>query len=178
MNVEFLLLLLFYPYSFTSGHNPEDRATASCPTWYHMTSDGKCECGEDFRFVLCSTKKRVELMNGFCMGYDNASKVTVLGYCPYSEKNTLFYELPQDVEDLNNFTCSWLNRRGLLCSHCEESLGVAALSYSYECTKCLGTLHACHHILQHSCNSSSHECNAMYHTYHAIRYECQTKFDH
>ena len=44
------------------------------------------------------------------------------------------------MEDLNNFTCSWLNRRGLLCSHCEESLGVAVLSYSYKCTKCLGTL--------------------------------------
>ena len=141
MNVEFLLLLLLYPYSFTSGHNQEDRATASCPTWYHMTSDGKCECGEDLKSeVLCSTNKRVELMNEFCMGYDNASKVTVLGHCPYSEKNTFFYELPQDVEDLNNFTCSWLNRRGLLCSHCDESLGVAVLTYSYKCTKCLGML--------------------------------------
>ena len=47
-------------------------------------------------------------------------------------------QLPADVNELNNFTCGRFKRGGLLCSHCEDSLGVVVLSYNHECTKCLG----------------------------------------
>ena len=70
------------------------------------------------------------LKMGFCMTYDNTSKITAVGACPFSHRdniNDMYVQLPADVNELNNFTCGRLKRRGLLCSNCEDSLGVAVL---------------------------------------------------
>ncbi len=77
----------------------------------------------------------------YYMTYDNTSRKTSVGACPFSTKkmlDDLMTEQPRDINKLNNFTCGRLRRQGILCSHCKESLGVAVLSYKYECTKCLG----------------------------------------
>ena len=150
----FLLIILINPTRTLSSYNQtsqggESGATAPCPTWFYRNFEGHCECGARLsrNSILCKSKNRVEVSNWLCMGYVNTSKVTVAGHCPYAgganSKNNLFLiEVPRDPKELNNFTCGWLNRRGLLCSHCsDESLGVAVLSYHHECTKCLGSFH-------------------------------------
>ncbi len=114
---------------------------APCPTWYHNVSSGWCECNGGP--VKCELKGRVRISSFYCMTYDNTSHKTSVGACPFSKGTTLddlTRELPRDRNELNNFTCGRLGRQGLLCSHCKESLGVAVLSYKYECTKCLGYL--------------------------------------
>ncbi len=75
------------------------------------------------------------------MTYDNTSRKTSLGACLFIKRrmlDDLITEQPRDINKLNNVTCGRLGRQGILCSHCKESLGVAVLSYKYECTKCLG----------------------------------------
>ncbi len=110
--------------------------------WYHNTSSGRCECNGGPRDMLkCELKGRVRISSFYCMTYDNTSRKTSVGACPFSKGTTLddlTREQPRDRNKLNNFTCGWLRRQGILCSHCKESLGVAVLSYKYECTKCLG----------------------------------------
>ena len=113
----------------------------SCPTWYQLNSVGKCQCSSQLGIIRCETNGRVKLKIEYCMTYDNISNVTSVGTCPFSHRdntNDIYVQLPADVNELNNFTCGRLKREGRLCSYCEDSLGVAVFSYSYECTKCLG----------------------------------------
>ena len=119
----------------------------TCPTWYHTNSAGRCECGARLRDkVICKPNKKVATIAWLCMSYDNKSKVTVAGKCIYSPlgsfNNDYFIEQPTAVTELDNFTCGWLNRTGLLCSHCRnQSHGVAVQSYRYECVECLGSIY-------------------------------------
>ena len=113
----------------------------SCPTLYQLNSVGKCQCLSEVGIIRCETNGRLMLRIDYCMTYDNLSDVTSVGICPFSHRdniNDIYVQLPADVNELNNFTCGRLKREGLLCSNCEDSLGVAILSYSHECTKCLG----------------------------------------
>ncbi len=115
---------------------------APCPTWYHNTSSGRCECNGGLRGrVKCEIKGKVKVLSLNCMTYNNNSRKTSLGACPFFKErmlDDLTTEQPRNRNKLNNFTCGWLRRQGILCSHCKESLGVTVLSYKYECTKCLG----------------------------------------
>ena len=119
----------------------------TCPTWYHTNSAGKCECGARLRDqVICKPNKKVATISWLCMSYDNKSKVTVAGNCIYSPLGSFnkdyFIEQPIAVTELDNFTCGWFKRTGLLCSHCRnQSHGVAVLSYRYECVECLGSVY-------------------------------------
>ena len=114
----------------------------TCPTWHHLDQYGKCKCGSRLGGeVVCERYKRVRLNIRYCMTYDDTINATVAGICPFSRLNKsdeFYVQQPVNVNELQNFTCGRLKRRGLLCSHCEDSLGIAVLSYSYECTKCLG----------------------------------------
>ena len=120
-----------------------------CPTWYHTNSAGQYECGVHLKNqVICKPKKKVATITWMCMSlsHDNKSKVTVVGKCIYSQlgtfNNDYFIEQPVAVTELDNFTCSWLKRTGLLCSHCRnQSHGVAVLSYRYGCVECLGGIY-------------------------------------
>ena len=96
--------------------------------------------------MICKPNKKVATIAWLCMSYDNKSKVTVAGKCIYSHlgsfKGDRFIEQPIAVTELDNFTCGWLNRTGLLCSHCRnQSHGIAVLSYRYECVECLGSIY-------------------------------------
>ena len=119
----------------------------TCPTWYHTNSAGQCKCGVHLRNkVICKPNKKVATIAWLCMSYDNKSKVTVAGKCIYSHLDSFndnyFIEQPIAVTELDNFTCGWLKRTGLLCSHCRnQSHGVSALSYRYECVECLGSVY-------------------------------------
>ena len=170
--------------SVSSGYSsPECEASKLCPTWHCLNPVGTCKCGNQFQdMIKCEPKRRVRLLIWQCMTYDNISSVTVAGSCPYSKLvdiNEFYVQQPESVNELNNFTCGWLQRRGPLCSHCEDSLGVAVLSYSHECTRCLGNIYGWllyftltlvpttvfffhGSFLQNPCHSSSHECTNMY----------------
>ena len=152
MDLQLFFALLLLPCSVASGdirHQEELEVIKemTCPTWYHTNSAGRCECGVRLgNQVICKPNKKVATITWLCMSYDNKSKVTVAGECIYSPlgsfNNDYFIEQPISVAELDNFTCGWLNRTGLLCSHCRNrSHGVAVLSYRYECVECLGSIY-------------------------------------
>ena len=152
MDLQLFFALLLLPCSVASGdirHQEELEVIKemTCPTWYHTNSAGRCECGVRLgNQVICKPNKKVATITWLCMSYDNKSKVTVAGECIYSPlgsfNNDYFIEQPISVAELDNFTCGWLNRTGLLCSHCRnQSHGVAVLSYRYECVECLGSIY-------------------------------------
>ena len=135
----FVIVVFTASIPATISHSIHDERKL-CPTWYQLNSVGKCQCLSQLG-IRCETNGRVMLRIEYCMTYDNISNVTAVGTCPFSNRdniNDMYVQQPADVNELNNFTCGRLKRRGLLCSHCEDSLGVAVLSYNYECTKCLG----------------------------------------
>ena len=153
MDFQLFCVLLLIPCSVDSGdikYQDElevKEMTCSTSTWYHTNSAGQCECGVRLGDkVICKPNKKVATIAWTCMSYDNKSQVTVAGKCIYSPlgsaNNDYFIEQPIAVTELDDFTCGWLNRTGLLCSHCRnQSHGVAVLSYSYECAECLGSIY-------------------------------------
>ena len=142
-----LLFCIFAIYISSGCTSTGCKTSEQCPTWHYPDPVvGTCKCGNQLQGVIkCEPKKRIRLFLWVCMTNDNLGNVTVTGSCPYSGQrnmsNELYRQQPMNVTKLDNFTCGRLRRRGLLCSHCEDSLGVAVLSYSYECTKCLGNFH-------------------------------------
>ena len=80
------------------------------------------------------------------MTYNNATKTTEYGPCPYiaqykmitSVDYVLCIQLPSNVSLLNEFMCGPLNREGELCGWCKDGYGIALYSYTQECSKCWG----------------------------------------
>ena len=148
--IKFKLLVILALVSLDSAQDLlQEKRNRICPTWYLVSSLGGCECGSDLGgVILCESRKRVELQASSCMTYQKSRDVVMVGLCPYARDindsqavDRMYIPQPKDSKSLNSFTCGWLNRNGLLCSHCDNSSkGVAVLSYSYECTECLGIL--------------------------------------
>ena len=119
-----------------------------CPTWFIPSSDNtECECGADLvgvylLGVICNqNSKQVWLSVTVCMTYDNATKNTVAGRCPFSDlrrqsSQSNYVLLPNDTSELNEFMCGELNRDGRLCHKCKPGFGPAVLSYEGKCLKC------------------------------------------
>ena len=148
-----LLLILGLPHGFQQEtgivNQTQKTAEQKCPTWFvpqisNHTSG--CECGvqtfsSDLVVKCDDYSNRSMLRSGFCMTYNESTDVTVAGRCPYNSHKTdyqqLYVKLPQNVSHLNEFMCGGLNRTGLLCSHCQEGLGIPVFSYTLHCLPCL-----------------------------------------
>ncbi len=131
----YLLLCLFISSTNIS-------ARIDCPTWYSPIGNDseKCSCGDtiDGR-IKCQPNGRVSIWKGNCMTY--TGNQTLFGTCSFVSSNLMatvddFITLPQNVSELNEFMCGWMNRTGLLCSQCDPGLSLAALSYKKQCIKC------------------------------------------
>ena len=137
----YLFIIVVLTASIPATISLNNQVSKLCPTWYQLNSVGKCQCSTKVGIIRCETNGRIMLRMENCMTYDNISDVTSVGTCPFSyreNKYDTYVQQPADVNKLNNFTCGRLKRECRLCSNCEDSLGVAVLSYSHECTKCLG----------------------------------------
>ena len=117
----------------------------SCPTWYRAVRNSRmirCVCDATFEHVvMCDDIKQMTLIGGgYCMSYHDTINDTVIGRCPFNyhhpNAQTFYVTLPNVTSELNSFMCGGLNRTGLLCSHCQEGLGPAVLSYEMQCVKC------------------------------------------
>ena len=116
-----------------------------CPTWYQETKYNgvtRCVCGATLEdYIVCNyTTQKTLIFAGYCMSYNDTSKDTVAGGCPFSNHHDgaqiFYFTLPNDTSELNTFTCSGLNRTGLLCSQCQRGLGPSVLSYKWQCVEC------------------------------------------
>ena len=122
-----------------------------CPTWFIPSSDNTgCECGADLSGIKCNqTSKQAWLYVSKCMTYENATKNTLVGDCPFNDfrKPSLsrYVLLPNDTSELNEFISGKMNRVGRMCHKCKPGFGPAVLSYEGKCLKCFSTTYYwCH----------------------------------
>ena len=117
-------------------------STDDCPTWHVFNRERKeCTCQDLREVVKCNgMTKTVSILYGYCMTFDNDTKVTQVGKCFYTLFNRLnssFYTvLPSNPSELNQFMCSPWHRGGNLCSQCEESHGLSVANLYNKCVKC------------------------------------------
>ena len=135
------LILFATSLPFTTANQSD------CPPWFFPDADNGTECvcssAETDKAVECG-KDTALLRIGVCMTYNNKTKETEIGQCPYIlqrsnfSTNKLYFNLPKDTSNLNSFMCGLLHRKGLLCGECEEGFGLALFSYTLECKRCWG----------------------------------------
>ena len=115
----------------------------SCPPWYILNGDGKCSFSHKLPQIVRQYGNTSELEMGFCMTVTNSS--LVVAQCPYLPVNThnlsqyhsIYQVLPTQLDQINNSLCAPFNRKGFLCSECEENYGLAAYRYyGLMCVKC------------------------------------------
>ena len=124
---------------------------SKCPTWtlpnknHHFNDSQACVCGESIGgFVKCDpTTLNASLLMRKCITYDNVSGMAYVTSCPFktAQQSAVYMPLPRDPTQLNRFICSPFNRKGLVCSECEQGYGPSVFSNTLKCHKCSGTYH-------------------------------------
>ncbi len=149
VSVALLTISLLASAQVNNGSSEAGSATGEhfCSyTWFFWNkSSQECECGfRATKGITCNqVKKEVQLHPRVCMTYNNTTRSTAAGYCPYSGLHKLhvglesnYVLLPQNISQLNGAVCGGANREGLLCSKCKPGYGPALLSYGHMCAKC------------------------------------------
>ena len=119
-----------------------------CPAWFFPDADNstRCVCSinhHENENVKCSKDTALSRI-GFCMTYNNITKDTEFGMCPYIFQRIIlssvpfFFRLPNTTSSLTSFMCGSLHRKGLLCGECEDGFGPALHSNTLECKRCWG----------------------------------------
>lgn len=124
-------------------------ASKSCPPWfYYNFTTSKCECFHHpaiVNNVIC-TESEALLRFGSCMTYDDEDETTSVGPCisfmlhnrNASKSHHNYLQLPRNVSELNDYMCSPMNAKGLVCSQCIDGFGPAVFSYGFPCANCVG----------------------------------------
>ena len=117
-----------------------------CPTWFVFNSSSRmCTCQNLKEWVVCDQLTGVvKLAKGICMTYDNKTRTTDVGKCPYTLLDTShvertesgYTELPNDTVELNEFLCDFWNREGYLCSRCKNGCGLTIANIFQKCSEC------------------------------------------
>ena len=119
-------------------------ANQQCPPWFYYNETlSRCECyGSTARDVDCREREAL-LRFGRCMTHEEGNG-TFVGLIPYflidgflsnvTERH--FISLPERIEELNDYMCQPLNRKGRICQHCIDGYGPAVTSIGYQCSDC------------------------------------------
>ena len=114
-----------------------------CPTWFRPNDTARgCECGSKVEgLIQCNQQtKSVTIPLGFSMTYDNSTEQTVFGWNNFAQYSNVtdgfFVSLPSNPLQLNKYTCTEYNRKGLLCGKCVEGYGPAVHYFTFHCTDC------------------------------------------
>ena len=127
--------------------NNKNRSNLKCPTWTYQNNVGSesvCQCGSDIDGVVkCNaTLKKVSIVDGYCMTYNEHRNEVVAGKCVYGFLHgSVYRKLPFNVSKLNEAMCGKLNRRGRLCSKCKKGYSPLVYSYDFKCIKCNSSNH-------------------------------------
>ena len=143
------VVLMFCCWTCGGETNPvavEDQ-NLNCPPWYYQSRDGNCLFSKKLA-VVQKFGNTSELQLGHCMT-EGLNSTLVVSQCPYSslynhnfsQYHISWIVLPNHVDQLNKVMCGVFNRRGFLCSKCEDNYGIAAYRYSgLVCVECTGSM--------------------------------------
>ena len=118
-----------------------------CPPWFSQVSRTssafpQCVCSSAVESIIyCSQSERTSYVKvGHC-AYQYQNETVAANY-PYVFPQHLinggFIRLPQNLSDLNSFTCGHLHREEgtLLCSRCTNGTGPSIYSFGSQCASC------------------------------------------
>ena len=115
-----------------------------CPLGFHNV-DGVCVCSGKFGGVLnCNDSFfTATLLSGYWIGTSNCAKhndtiiVSHCKYCNYKSVKDGYYELNKTLDEIQKDLCG-NNRKGHICSFCEDGYAPAINIDHNECVKCDG----------------------------------------
>ena len=118
-----------------------DSTNGSCPPWY-VPDQEKCSYSHKLPQILNQYQQSAELMIGYCITVTNSGQI--VSPCPYiqqtfnsSDLHSVYRVLPCELDEVNETMCSAFNRKGFLCSECQDGYGLAAYRYyGLMCVKC------------------------------------------
>ena len=116
----------------------------NCPPWY-VLERGECSYSNQLPQILNQYQKTAELQLGYCMAVTHDGQI--VSRCPYiqqmynsSETHSIYRILPDYLDEVNETLCSAFNRKGFLCSECQDGYGLAVYQYyGLMCVKCGGS---------------------------------------
>ena len=92
--------------------------------------------------VLQCTERGTLLLYNYCMTVGEEYDVISIGLCPYFEFNGHnvsepgLIDIPNNISQLNEYMCSPMNRKGLVCSECIDGYGPSVMSPKFRCSDC------------------------------------------
>ena len=136
----YMILLLLLSVRVSSS-------VVECPPWFSQVSQTssafpQCVCSSAVESIIyCSQSERTSYVKvGHC-AYQYRNE-TVAANSPYVFPQHLihggFIRLPQNVSDLNSFTCGHLHREEgtLFCGRCTNGTGPSIYSFGSQCSSC------------------------------------------
>ena len=121
----------------------------SCPTWLHLSGDGKCVCLPLYTWVVCENETQVGVFDFYCLTSNgDGSNTSVVGLClpavNHGEKllsrTGVYYKVSRYLSEQEEQTCGYLNRQGRLCGKCKPNHFVSAYSYDIKCHPCTSSV--------------------------------------
>ena len=92
--------------------------------------------------IICSENGPL-LDIGSCATFDGNTRVLSISKCSnefkvsqYNVSDSNYILLPTVLTELNNYMCSPLNRKGLVCSECADGFGPSVTSFGQRCVNC------------------------------------------
>ena len=118
-----------------------DSTNGSCPPWYVPDLE-KCSYSHKLPQILNQYQQSAELQIGYCITVTNSGQV--ISPCPYIQQtfnssglHSIYRVLPCELDEVNETMCSAFNRKGFLCSECQDGYGLAVYRYyGLMCVKC------------------------------------------
>ena len=99
----------------------------------------------DSSHIICSLNGPL-LTSSFCATFNEDTKTLSIIECPYFQSKTLYnitisedsdyIQLPRNLNQLNDYMCGPLNRKGLVCSECADGFGPSVTSFGHRCVNC------------------------------------------
>ena len=156
----FVLAIADHEFEVHSELNDPGMICKDCPPWtktvpiilandyYPLESEPEpepnrincpnCECGNSLGGVVkCNkTTKDVKLLACYCMSQSKVLNKTIIGNCLYSCSWKYMIDIPQQLSELDNFTCSDQKRTGQFCGNCIPNHAPPVYSYSIACVRC------------------------------------------
>ena len=129
---------------------PVSKSSDQCPLWHLLNiTTNLCECNisSSIKDIVKCTEQGINLRVGHCMTYEEEEGVIYLAHCNYfngnfsTSDNGRYIQLSvKNASELNDAMCGPMNRKGRLCSECNEDLnfGPSIISLGLVCSNCTG----------------------------------------
>ena len=123
--------------TLTQGNN--------CSLLFHYENETRqCECLSHLfntfdTSVMCAPNDRALLSYNFCLTYNEETDTLSISFCSYftldgrNISTPGFINLPENISD---YMCGPMNRKGIVCSECIDGYGPSLTSPNFRCSDC------------------------------------------